>query len=133
MFPYKTKTDGFSYPPSRKAVTRLRIRILRSAGKRLQCPQHPCRTGVLANNARFGPTIEVTLPDESKEACFNDNFKVRAYLECYTNSRDNTECCKGAGIPGDDEPADPERKGCLALCDGTHDLPGSIKQAVNRR
>ncbi|KAH7697843.1 hypothetical protein AAVH_35068 [Aphelenchoides avenae] len=67
----------------------------------------------------------------TKGNCFNDLFKVRAYMECYTGRRDNTECCKGAGVSGGDQ-MDPENRGCLAMCDGTRDLPGKADFDVGK-
>lgn len=63
----------------------------------------------------------------TKGIWFPDLFKVRAYMECFTNSRDNTQCCQDAGITGGEE-TDPEKKGCLAMRDGTRDIPGRVRQ-----
>lgn len=85
---------------------------------------------VLAQLVRFGPTSAVEFPDEAqtKGFCFVDLFAMRAYMGCYTNGRDNTQCCVDAGVTGGEE-TDPGKKGCLALCDGTNDLPGRAEQS----
>lgn len=49
---------------------------------------------------------------------------IKPWLKCYTNGKDNTECCKNAKVPELSKPQ------CLDFCNGTKtDIEPDIKYA----